>query len=237
MQKSVNTIHMKHLRFLRGAAAVSLGAVVSKGIGAVYRIALSALLPALGMGLYQMAWPFFCLFLTLTSAGAGYALSRTVARERALGRSGRGALLAGLRLFALLGGAGGALLFVFAPALGALQGASLASAYRILAPAVVLGGALSVLRGYFQGARRMGTSALSEVFETLVKAGIGVFLVLCFRGEAHASALAALGAVVLSEGAALLYLVLSLRGERKVPDLMPRQSASFLLPAVLPVMA
>ena len=35
---------MKHLRFLRGAAAVSLGAVVSKGIGAVYRIALSALL-------------------------------------------------------------------------------------------------------------------------------------------------------------------------------------------------
>ena len=228
---------MKHLRFLRGAAAVSLGAVVSKGIGAVYRIALSALLPALGMGLYQMAWPFFCLFLTLTSAGAGYALSRTVARERALGRSGRGALLAGLRLFALLGGAGGALLFVFAPALGALQGASLASAYRILAPAVVLGGALSVLRGYFQGARRMGTSALSEVFETLVKAGLGVFLVLCFRGEAHASALAALGAVVLSEGAALLYLALSLRGERKVPDLMPRQSASFLLPAVLPVMA
>ena len=113
---------MKHLRFLRGAAAVSLGAVVSKGIGAVYRIALSALLPALGMGLYQMAWPFFCLFLTLTSAGAGYALSRTVARERALGRSGRSALLAGLRLFALLGGVGGALLFVFAPGLRRVAG-------------------------------------------------------------------------------------------------------------------
>ena len=46
---------MKHLRFLRGAAAVSLGAVVSKGIGAVYRIVLASLLSGVGMGLYQMA--------------------------------------------------------------------------------------------------------------------------------------------------------------------------------------
>ena len=135
---------MKHLRFLRGAAAVSLGAVVSKGIGAVYRIVLASLLSGVGMGLYQMAYPFFCLFLMLTSAGAGPALSRIVARERALGRSGRGALFAGLRLFAGLGGAGGVLLALLAPVLSALQGADLATGYVFLAPAVLLCAVISV---------------------------------------------------------------------------------------------
>ena len=228
---------MKHLRFLRGAAAVSLGAVVSKGIGAVYRIVLSSLLSGVGMGLYQMAYPFFCLFLMLTSAGAGPALSRIVARERALGRSGRGALFAGLRLFAGLGGAGGMLLALLAPVLSALQGADLAAGYVFLAPAVLLCAVISVLRGYFQGRGRMAPTALSEVLETLVKAGLGVFFALLFRGDAPRAARFALLAVTLSEGAALIYLLSRLGGERCVPDLRPRQGAAELVPVVLPVMA
>ena len=228
---------MKHLRFLRGAAAVSLGAVLSKGIGAVYRVVLASLLGGLGMGLYQMAWPFFFLFLTLTSAGASSALSRLVARERALGRSGRNALFSALKLFALLGGAGALLLILFAPQMSALQGAELALGYAFLAPGVLLGGSLAVLRGYFLGARRMGTAASSEVLETLIKCCFGVFFALSFRGEPQRAAMFALLAVPLSEGAALLVLLFALRGERRTPDLSPRRSPAALLPLVLPVMA
>ena len=227
---------MKHLAFLRGAAALSMAAVASKLLGAVYRIALTSLLGAAGMGLYQMAWPFFALFLTLTSAGASSSVSRLVARERALGGSGNNVFLAGVRLFALLGGAGAVLLALFSRSIARLQGADLAGGYLLLAPAVLLGGVLSAFRGYFLGVRRMAPAALSEVLETLIKVGLGVFFALLFRSDPPRAAVLALSAVVLSEGAALAFLALSMKGERKTPDLKPRRSGE-ILPFVLPVMA
>lgn len=227
---------MKHLRYLRGAAALTLGAAASKIVGAFYRVALTSLLGGAGMGLYQLAWPFFALFLTLTSAGASSSVSRLVARERALGGSGSNVFLAGVRLFALLGGAGALLLALFSRRIAALQGAETAAGYLLLAPAVLLGGVLSAFRGYFLGLRRMAPAALSEVLETLVKCGLGIFFALAFRGDAARAAIYALFAVALSEGAALAFLALSLRGERRVPDLKRRSSAD-ILPFVLPVMA
>ena len=200
---------MKHLRYLRGAAALTLGAAASKIVGAFYRVALTSLLGGAGMGLYQLAWPFFALFLTLTSAGASSSVSRLVARERALGGNGKNVFFAGVRLFALLGGAGALLLALFSRRIAALQGAETAAGYLLLAPAVLIGGVLAAFRGYFLGLRRMAPAALSEVLETLIKCGLGVFFALVFRGDAARAAIYALFAVALSEGAALAFLALA----------------------------
>ena len=55
--------------FLKNAAVVSLGGLAAKAIGVVYRIPLANMLGGYGAGLYQMAYPLFCLMLTFSSVG------------------------------------------------------------------------------------------------------------------------------------------------------------------------
>ena len=62
-------MNLRRARFLKNAAVISLGGLFAKVIGVFYRIPLANLLGGYGMGLYQMAYPLFCLLLTFSSAG------------------------------------------------------------------------------------------------------------------------------------------------------------------------
>ena len=68
-----------------GASVLATGSVVAKVIGALYRIPLTNVLGAEGMGMYQLVFPVFALFMVLSSAGVPTALSRIVAEKRAVG--------------------------------------------------------------------------------------------------------------------------------------------------------
>ena len=74
--------------FLKDAAIVSLGGLAAKAIGVMYRIPLANLLGGYGEGLYQMAYPLFCLMLTFSSVGIPTVVARAVAAECAAGRGG-----------------------------------------------------------------------------------------------------------------------------------------------------
>ena len=91
---------------------MTAGFLVAKAIGAFYRISLTGILGGYGIGLYQMAYPLFLLFLTFSSAGIPSALSRVVSAESARGRETTGHMKTALRLFALIG-LFGALLMLF----------------------------------------------------------------------------------------------------------------------------
>ena len=146
---------MKNGKYLKSAAVLSIGGVIAKGIGAVYRIPLSNFLGGYGIGLYQMAYPLFCVLLTFSSTGIPSAFSRMIARETAQGRGNGGTLKAALKLFALLGLCGTALMCLFAPYMSSLQGdPRLLSCYLMLAPSVFLVALIAVFRGYFQGDRK-----------------------------------------------------------------------------------
>ena len=84
---------MKHAKFIKSAAVMTAGFLVAKAIGAFYRISLTGILGGYGIGLYQMAYPLFLLFLTFSSAGIPSALSRVVAAESAHGRETAGHML------------------------------------------------------------------------------------------------------------------------------------------------
>ena len=105
---------MKQASYLRGAAILTLGGLAAKVIGALYRIPLANALGGYGMGLYQMAYPLFCVLLTFTSTGIPSALSRVVAAERARGTENGGTVRSALRLFGVLGAAGTAAMLLFA---------------------------------------------------------------------------------------------------------------------------
>ncbi len=230
---------MKRKHFLKNAAVLSAGGILAKGIGAVYRIPLSNLLGGYGMGLYQMAYPLFCVLLTFSSAGIPSAFSRLIARETAQGRDSAGTLKTALRLFALLGLCGTGLMCLLAPHFSALQGdRRLAECYYMLAPSVFLVALIAVLRGYFQGKNDMAPTAVSSVAEQAVKAALGLFFAYRHADDPVRAVSLCLLAVTVSEAFALLCLLRRVRGEVR-PKLLAvrRLGGTDVLFDALPVMA
>lgn len=230
---------MKRSRFLKNVAVISLGALIAKGIGALYRIPLTGILGGYGAGLYQMAYPLFCVLLTFSSAGIPSALSRMVAAETARGRGGEDTVRASLRLFAALGLVGTLVMCLIAPRMSALQGdGNLTPCYLALAPSVFLVAVIAVFRGYFQGKNDMRPTAFSEIVEQVFKAGAGLIFAYRHAGEPAIAVAYTLGAVTLSELAALIYLWLRYRREARRRLLcVPRRTGNDVLKAALPVMA
>ncbi len=209
---------MKHASYLKSAAVLSFGGFAAKAIGALYRIPLANLLGGYGMGLYQMTYPLFCVLLTFSSAGIPAAFSRVIARERAEGRGHAATVRAALGMFFLLGVCGTLVMVLLAPVLSAAQGEhALTVCYYALAPSVALVALIAVFRGYFQGCNDMAPTALSEIFEQVVKAAVGLFFSLRYREDPVRAVAFTLIAVTLSETVALGYLALRYRGERRMP--------------------
>lgn len=229
---------MKHGKFLRSAAILSVGGIVAKLIGACYRIPLSNILGGYGMGMYQMAYPLFLLMLTFSSTGIPSAFARLVAKAEAQGRDSFGALKTALKLFSLLGLAGTALMILLAPRMSRAQGDErLMKCYLALSPAVFLVSLIAVFRGYFQGKNDMLPTASSEIVEQLAKAGAGLFFALRFSNDPALAVSYCLLAVTISEAVALLYLILRMRGERRTRTLRARPVTGLeILFSALPVM-
>lgn len=227
---------MKHASFLKNVAVITLGSLIAKGVGAVYRIPLTNALGGYGTGLYQMAYPLFVLLLTFSSAGIPAAISRSVAARRETGDPSD-MVRASLKTFAFIGGMGTLLMILLAPAMGRLQGEpNLFFCYVALAPSVFLVSLIAVFRGYFQGMSNMLPTAASEVIEQLVKAGAGLFFAFRFQAQPHKAVAYTLLAVTLSELAALFYLSVKYRREPRAKLLRRKVSGSAVLYSALPSM-
>lgn len=206
MQKRANET------FLRGAFLLALAALVSRLLGALYRIPLYPILGKEGMGLFQMAYPIYGLILTLSTSGVNIAISKLVAEREARGDL-RGMALVFRTSLWLLGVSG----FVLSVALFGLSrfiADNVAKDPRALmsiaaiSPAVFFVSVMSAYRGYFQGQQRMGPTALSQVIEQVIRVAtmFSLSLLLLPRGIEFAAAGATFGAVTGSV-CGLIYLL------------------------------
>lgn len=187
---------MARAQLLRGAAFLTLAGVLVKILGAAYRIPLARLIGEEGIGLYQMAYPIYLVFSSLSTAGMPVAISKLVAEGVARGdlagvqRLFRGslALLTGLGLIGTIVMAGGASWFT-------RHLVANPRAYPVIismAPAVALMAIMSAFRGYFQGWQEMRPSGLSQLWEQGVR--VVVLLVLAILLLPHGVEWAAAGA-------------------------------------------
>lgn len=185
--------------------------MVAKLIGALYRIPLTNVMGAEGIGLYQMVFPLYTVLLTVTSGGLPAAVSKVTAgfnakREYAASRKTLGATLVTVGGFSLVAAL---VLALGRNRIAFIQGNPLASAaYLGIAPSVFLVGVISCFRGYYQGSHNMLPSALSQLAEQVIKLAAGLYL--CGRLLPYGVEFAVLGAmlgVTLSEAAAFLGLI------------------------------
>ena len=197
---------------IKGAATIAFGGLVAKLIGAVYRIPLTNLIGGTGIGLYQLAYPFYCLLLTVSATGIPSSIATLTARRIEAGEETKTLFKTCMRLFLLIGGLSTLLMCAVAPFLARAQGeAGLTGGYFALAPSVFLVSAISVFRGYFQGRNQMLPTALSEIIEQAVKVGVGLCVAYLFRDDVFRCVTALLFAVTISEFAALLFLFMQFR--------------------------
>lgn len=223
---------MSSKSFLKGAAVLALAGVVVHLIGALYRIPLTNILGAGGIGIYQMTYPVYGLLLTLSTAGIPGAISKLVS-ERLVHYDMRGArrvfhislaLLSAVGLISSLAmafGSGRIATFIAGSEDGLMAQPSMLAA----APALLFVSVITAFRGYFQGLQDMTPTAVSQIFEQVIKIIPGFYIAFQLNkiGVEYGAA-GAMWGVALSELVALIYLMTAYaRKKRRQEVLFPEQ--------------
>ncbi len=181
--------------FIKGAIIISLGGFISKLLGALYRVPLTAFLGGEGMGIYQMVYPLYCILLTVSASGIPTGIARLISSG-----SGRGAEKQAFRLYGAIGIIGTLVMYMLAAPLASVQGeGAIRFCCVMLCPSVFFVSVLSVVRGYFQGRGNMYPTAVTEVSEQLIKVALGCALAYAFRDNLELAVASTLLAVTVSE--------------------------------------
>lgn len=225
MERKKNTL-------LKGALTLSAAGVVCKILGAIYRVPLTSVLGAEGIGAYQMAFPIYTVLLTISSTGIPNALAKLIAE----GGDARSLLKKSLILFGSIGALLSVGVYFAANSIASAQGNGFAAnSFRAIAPSVFLVSIISCFRGYCQGRKNMIPTAFSQVTEQLVKLALGLTFCYVFGSDPYEKAALATLAVTLSEAIALFVVIASAKRTPAVYDRGESVSVKKIVSIVLPV--
>lgn len=196
----------KKYGFIKGAGTLTVAAVAVKFLSVLYRIPLTEILGAVGLGTYQSAFPTYALIITLTGGGLTAAVSKCCA---AYGnrQTVKAAVIYALIISVPLSVVTTALSGVIAALSGCEQAVW---ALAVLLPSVPLSAVTAAVRGGFIGSGHTTASSVGQITEQTVKiaAGLTLAFLLSKYGVAAAVAGAAAG-VAIGESVHLLYCVIA----------------------------
>ncbi|HWI53875.1 MAG TPA: polysaccharide biosynthesis protein [Symbiobacteriaceae bacterium] len=220
---------------MRGAMMLTLAALVSRLLGALYKPIIARIfapfdgkLGAVGIGLTQVPLTTYQVILSFTSVGLNIGISRLVAERMALGdvRGARRVFRVSLTLMAALGLVASLVMWFGAPWIAGFFSKGLKETipgFRATAPALFITSVMAAYRGLFQGFQRMMPNATSQIVEQIVRVGSGMALTYFFVKQS-----VALGAAGFNFGdvvgalAGLLYLLfLASRQREQMWELPP----------------
>ena len=161
------------------ASIVTGLSVAERTLGFLYRIVLSRLIGAEGVGLYQVALSFFALFLTIGSGGIPITLSRIIAKSKAEkdGVAERGAIGAGIAASLLLTLPICLIFWLFGSKMTFLfTDTRTFSVFRILLLGLTCTCIYAVIRGHFWGNKQFLAPSVMELAEETVMVIAGVLL-------------------------------------------------------------
>ncbi len=187
---------------------------VSQILGFGYRVALSRMVGAEVMGLYQLLMPVYSVLLSLTAVGLTAAASNLTSQHLALGngQSAAQVLRTCLRLLVLIlfpvGGA--AILGSDAISVYLLGDARTQLGLVLLVPCVALTGVENLHKHVFYGAGLVRPPAVTELLEQVVRAAAVLGLLICFLPQypERAAGLIVAGMVVCEVFSALTLTIL-----------------------------
>lgn len=206
--------------FIKGAMILLAAGIINRLLGFVPRIALPRIIGAEGVGIYQLAYPFLIVMLTVITGGIPLAIAKWIAEADSQGdlkrikHIFRTAMLLTISIAVVMTIA----MLFFSPLIirHILPDARVYHAFLMMTPMLLIVGVSSVYRGYFQGMQNMIPSAVSQLVETVIRIIASLVLSYMFLpyGLEWAAAGAMLG-VVAGEIGGLLVLLWKYSREKK----------------------
>ena len=205
----------KKQNFIHGAAILTVGVIIMKLLGFIYKIPLGNILGDEGYSMFTSAYSIYFIFFTLATAGLPVALSRLIAEADANGRAKQEekTFRVALATFAVIGVIFALILFLFPEWLAAkyLENPDAALSIKAMAPSILLVCLVSAYRGYCQGNGNMIPTTVDEVLEVLFKVISGLILASCLLKAGFGKPVGSAGAILgVSIGSviSLLYMII-----------------------------
>ena len=174
---------MKKNGFFEGAIVATLGIVIVKIIGLIYVIPFNAIIGEQGGALYGYGYNIYMLFLSISSAGFPFAISKMTSEYLALNDSGAVVktykiakkFIMIISLIAFL------ILFIFANPIahfiigsqtGGNSYSDIAFVIRMVSFAILIVPFLSVTKGFLQGHKYITPTSVSQIIEQIVRVAV-----------------------------------------------------------------
>ena len=164
----------------KSAAQVTVFSTVEKGLSFLYRIVMTRIIGAEGLGIYQICLTVFAVFLTAASSGVPVTVSRLMAKSNANNdQNGKhSAVTAGIICTLFITIPAAVILFFGRNAFGFLfSDERCANIFVILLPGLILTSVYSVIRGSFWGNKQFLPYSVIELLEDAVMVICGVILI------------------------------------------------------------
>ena len=171
---------MKKNSFIEGTIIATLGILLVKVIGIIYVIPFNAIIGEQGGALYGYGYNIYQLFLSISSAGFPFAISKITSEYNALGyqKAVRDTYKISLKIISVISIFIFLILFLFAPQIGRLiignsiEGNTyqdIAFVVRAVSFAILIVPFLSVTKGFLQGYKYIAPYSISQIIEQVVR--------------------------------------------------------------------
>jgi stage V sporulation protein B len=206
--------------FMKGTLILLAAGIINRILGFIPRIALPRIIGAEGVGLYQMGYPFLIVIITIITGGIPLALAKLVAEAESQGNEARihKLLKNSLVITGTLSICFTAISLIAAPWITSHLFTDSRVYYTFLwmSPIIIIVSISSVIKGYFQGRQNMIPTALSQIFETLMRIFFVLFLAYTMLpyGVEYAAA-GAMAGVMVGEIFGLLILMFFYRRNKR----------------------
>ena len=171
---------MKKSSFIEGTIVATLGLIIVKVIGIIYVIPFNAIIGEKGGALYGYGYTIYQLFLSISSAGFPFAISKLTSEYNALGykKAIYDTYQIALKIISIISILIFIILFIFAPQIGKLiigeriggiTYDDISFVVRIVSFAILVIPFLSVTKGLLQGHKYIKPYSMSQVIEQVVR--------------------------------------------------------------------
>lgn len=204
----------KGQNYMHGAAILTIGVIIMKILGFIYKIPLGNILGDEGYSMFMGAYSIYFIFFTLATAGLPVALSRLVAEADANGRAKQEekTFRVARWTFLVIGLIFSLIMFVFPEWLAEsyLENKDAALSIKAMSPAILFVCLVSAYRGYCQGNGNMIPTTVDEVLEVLFKAISGLIIAYMLIRGGYGRPVGSAGAILgvsIGSAVSLMYMV------------------------------
>ncbi len=164
--------------YLVQGTILAAASLLVRFIGLIYRIPMNSIVGDEGMGYYSVAFDLYNIALILSSYSLPMAVSKLVATRGSKKeyRNSYRIFLCSMCFALIIGLAASCILFFGADFFAAviINNENVALPLKVLAPTIFVFSVMGVLRGFFQGKNTMVPTAVSQVLEQIVNAGVSI---------------------------------------------------------------